>query len=406
MSPLNSSNADSQGIKYELNDSNKTAKIIGYESLSTPSITIKRGVENVDGNIYKVTSMTSNCLTDATTITSITFDKTNLNEFQYELGGFPSNLTEVQFKDDILTLNHPSPPLINNIDFNNMTVEFNKTISNPDESYANTYCCDGNTELVSVYSDGFYYRKFGDSAWIKTQVNQEGINFVNTFEINDQRVFVIGTELKLYVSYDSCLSWELTYTSSNYRSLKFCYWNQYLQAAILGTYNGGVLWTTNLRNIELLLSTGNWTFVLYGCSAGNYLYYSSGQKGLNRIESKTNITRLRNDTKGIAVNQNNRLLMGDLSYSDDFGSSWTYNDQFNLPDGSIGINTIRNVVIATGIGMNGVIYLSKDYGETYEEIDTGINAEIYNVNFVDKENSFRIIFSTSNGLYWKDYTFN
>ena len=75
-----------------------------------------------------------------------------------------------------------------------------------------------------------------------------------------------------------------------------------------------------------------------------------------------------------------------------------------MTDGSIGINAIRNVVIATGKEMNGVIYLSKDYGETYEEIDTGINAEIYNVNFVDVENSFRIIFSTSNGLYWKDYT--
>ena len=53
--------------------------------------------------------------------------------------------------------------------------------------------------------------------------------------MNNQRVFVIGTELNLYVSYDSCLSWELKYTSSYYRSLKFCYWNQYLQAAILGT---------------------------------------------------------------------------------------------------------------------------------------------------------------------------
>ena len=94
--------------------------------------------------------------------------------------------------------------------------------------------------------------------------------------------------------------------------------------------------------------------------------------------------------------------MGDLSYSDDFGSSWTYNSQFNLSGGSIGINAIRNIVIATGIGVNGVVYLSKDY----VEIDTGINAEIYNVNFVDKENSFRLIFSTSNGLYWKDYNIN
>lgn len=33
--------------------------------------------------------------------------------------------------------------------------------------------------LVSVYSDGFYYRKFGDSEWIKIQVNQEVVNFVD-----------------------------------------------------------------------------------------------------------------------------------------------------------------------------------------------------------------------------------
>ncbi|EAX88402.1 BNR/Asp-box repeat family protein [Trichomonas vaginalis G3] len=340
--------------------------------------------------------MTSNCLTNATSITSIMFDKTNLDEFQYETSGFPYNLASVEFKDQTLTF---PPP----IDFNAMTLEFNKTISNPNEIYANTYCCDGYTELVSVFSDGFYYRTFGDSKWIKIPVTQEFVSFVNTFEMNNQRVFVIGTELHLYVSYDSCLTWELTYTSSNYRTLKFCYWNQYLQAAILGTYNGGVLWTTDLKNINLLVYNGAWTFMVHGNILGNYLYYSSGEKGMNRIESKTNITRLRDDTKGIAVNENNRLFMGDLSYSDDFGTTWTYNNQFSLSGGSIGINAIRNVVIATGIGMNGVIYLSKDYGETYAEIDTGINAEIYNVNFVDKGNSFRVVFSTSNGLYWKDY---
>lgn len=112
MSPLNSSNVDSQGIEFELNDSNKTAKIIGYVNLSTSNIIIKRGVENTNGTIYKVTSMTSNCLTNATSITSITFDKTKLDEFQYESSGFPSNLALVKFKDQ------PLPPSIG-VDYDN-----------------------------------------------------------------------------------------------------------------------------------------------------------------------------------------------------------------------------------------------------------------------------------------------
>lgn len=107
MSPLDSSNVDSQGIKFELNDSNKTAKITNYVNLpeSDIDIIIKRGVENTNGIIYKVTSMTSDCLTDATSIASLTFDQTNLDEFEYILDGFPSNLTEVNFKDQ--TLNVP-----------------------------------------------------------------------------------------------------------------------------------------------------------------------------------------------------------------------------------------------------------------------------------------------------------
>lgn len=117
MSPLNSSNVDSQGIKFELDDSNKTAKIIGYVNLSISNIIIKRGVENTNGTIYKVTSMTSNCLTNATSITSIMFDKTKLDEFQYESSGFPSNLTEVKFKDQTLTLS-VSPPSIG-VDYDN-----------------------------------------------------------------------------------------------------------------------------------------------------------------------------------------------------------------------------------------------------------------------------------------------
>lgn len=104
MSPLNSSNVDSQGIKFELNVSNKTAKIIGYENLTETNIIIKRGVEDSNGIIYKVILMTDDCLTSATTITSITFDKTSINEFTYVKSGFPSNLTEIRFKDQTLIL--------------------------------------------------------------------------------------------------------------------------------------------------------------------------------------------------------------------------------------------------------------------------------------------------------------
>ena len=106
MSPLNSSNADSQGIVFQLDDSNNTAIISGYQDLNTNDIIIKRGVSDTNGKCYKVVSMTSDCLTSATSITSITFDKTNLSEFTYDINGFPSSssLTFITFKDDILSL--------------------------------------------------------------------------------------------------------------------------------------------------------------------------------------------------------------------------------------------------------------------------------------------------------------
>jgi hypothetical protein len=114
VSPLNSSNVDSQGIKFELNISNKTAKIIGYENSTEPEnddvnadIIIKRGVKDINGVVYKVTSMTDDCLSTVTSIASITFNKTNINEFTYIESGFPTNLDLVQFKDEQLLLNPP-----------------------------------------------------------------------------------------------------------------------------------------------------------------------------------------------------------------------------------------------------------------------------------------------------------
>ena len=104
MSPLNSSNADSQGIIYTLNDSNRTAIISGHDDILVNDIIIKRGVSDTDGKIYKVVSMTSDCLTSATSITSITFNKTNLDEFTYDVNGFPSSISSVTFKNDNLQL--------------------------------------------------------------------------------------------------------------------------------------------------------------------------------------------------------------------------------------------------------------------------------------------------------------
>ena len=104
MSPLNSSNVDSQGIIFQLDDSNNTAIITGYTNLSTNDIIIKRGVSDTNGKIYKVIGMTADCLTTATTITSLTFDKTNISEFTYDVNGFPSSLSQVSFKDGIIQL--------------------------------------------------------------------------------------------------------------------------------------------------------------------------------------------------------------------------------------------------------------------------------------------------------------
>lgn len=106
MSPLNSSNADSQGIIFTLDDSNKTAIISGYTILNSPDIIIKRGVSDIHGTIYKVVSMTSDCLSDATSINSITFDKTSINEFIYMTSGFPSSVSRISFSDGEIELTH------------------------------------------------------------------------------------------------------------------------------------------------------------------------------------------------------------------------------------------------------------------------------------------------------------
>ena len=234
MSPLNSSNVDSQGIKFELNDSNKTAKIIGYENLSTSNVIIKRGVENTtNGVIYKVTSMTSDCLTNATSIKSMTFDKTKLDEFQYEMSGFPSSLTEVQFKDQVLPLK---------LSFNKLS--FTKIGANTIATDGNgRYICgsdrtseihfsndDGLTWTKSstlgftssrdaTYGNGTFiivgdYRPIYSSTDMNTWINRGNSKRWNTCAYGNN-IYVCGTHADSGIQYSSDLN---TFTSSNISS--------------------------------------------------------------------------------------------------------------------------------------------------------------------------------------------
>lgn len=102
MNQLSASNTDSQGIIFDINSQSKEATIVGFTGSNT-SIIIKRGVMDISGVIYKVKTMTDSCLTNAA-IKLITFSQTNLNEFNYNVTGFPKSLHLVKFKDTILNL--------------------------------------------------------------------------------------------------------------------------------------------------------------------------------------------------------------------------------------------------------------------------------------------------------------
>ena len=60
---------------------------------------------DVNGVIYKLVSMTNDCLTTTSSIKGISFPQHNLDEFTYNISGFPSSITEVQFRDQVLMIN-------------------------------------------------------------------------------------------------------------------------------------------------------------------------------------------------------------------------------------------------------------------------------------------------------------
>ena len=98
MSPLNSSNVDSQGIKFELNISNKTSKIISHGTISGENITIKRGVIDTNGVIYKTTAIDPTSLSDVSTIKNISFPQHKISEIPFgpSMGKF---IEFIQFRD-------------------------------------------------------------------------------------------------------------------------------------------------------------------------------------------------------------------------------------------------------------------------------------------------------------------
>lgn len=102
MNQLDYVDTDSQGIIYTLDVNTKTATITGYHTISDSDVSIKRGVMDTIGVIYKVTEITSSALTSAP-ILSLSLPQTLLSEFTYDLNGFPP-ITFVTFKDQVLNL--------------------------------------------------------------------------------------------------------------------------------------------------------------------------------------------------------------------------------------------------------------------------------------------------------------
>lgn len=73
--------------------------------ISPVNITFKRGVMDTNGTIYKLTSMTNNCLTHVTYIGDIAFPQHKISEFNYSISGFPLNLSFVTFRNnDMLSI--------------------------------------------------------------------------------------------------------------------------------------------------------------------------------------------------------------------------------------------------------------------------------------------------------------
>lgn len=91
----------------EYSDARRHWKIIPdirYNEYS--ALIFKRGVMDTNGVIYKLTGMTDDALTNNVNYSSISFPQHNINEFAYQINGFPPNLTEVQFRDQILKLSN------------------------------------------------------------------------------------------------------------------------------------------------------------------------------------------------------------------------------------------------------------------------------------------------------------
>ena len=68
-----------------------------YSEFST--LTFKRGVEDSNGIIYKLTGMASDALSNNANYTTLNFPQHKMSEFNYDASGLPSNMESMVFRD-------------------------------------------------------------------------------------------------------------------------------------------------------------------------------------------------------------------------------------------------------------------------------------------------------------------
>ena len=276
------------------------------------SLTFKRGVMDTNGVIYKLTGMTSDAFTNNLNYSSITFPQHKLSEFNYQLKGFPSNLSEVVFRDKILYLNRVllQTGILSLAYGNNMYVALSK-----DTIYYSSNKTQWNIANVSVSSRkkvSYINGKFiaiGDGNNI--QYSNDGVNWINVSSpvslVNDitygNNLYVaVGGFGSGNVEYSLDLtSWtvcggggnELQAITYNSLSKNFCAVDKSgsFSSNIIWMSSDGKSWTkeySSTNSLYCVISTTSNGFRAVG--AGQYLYHISSWGNEGEV-SDSNIFR-------------------------------------------------------------------------------------------------------------------
>ncbi len=267
---------------------------------------------------------------------------------------------------------------------------------------------DANTIYCTNYNgNGNYISNDGGSTWNPTFYANQNVSFIKKF---DNRLIASLEMNRMYKSSDNGATWEVLLQSSNnfsnnvYNIIKIG--TALFAACDKGVYkstDNGDTWASSNNGITLdngyayimdLAYTGTTIFAA-AYSAGVYISANNGSSWTQvNVDNKKVLKILYVNNKVFAVTENAGIYV-----SSDNGLSWTQKNN------GLNFNPLYGYAIKAGVnnyiyyGSGGGIYLSKDLGENWIDINYNLSALFRPVRAIDIVGDYVYIGTNGNGVH-------